>query len=110
VKGVKTFYVTKYEPRMPHPRQLITTISVITLYYPTFFLGENLVGQEGNQISLRFYHQQFTPALVVTVMAHVLMVVVVMVLEVVDLVVVGGMDHTTAHFLREMGNVMCAVT
>ena len=33
-----------------------------------------------------------------------------LVLEVVEWVVVGGMDHTTAHFSREMGNVMCAVT
>ena len=45
-----------------------------------------------------------------TVMAQGQMVVVIMGLVLVVWVVVGGMDHTTAHFLREMGNVMCAVT
>ena len=33
-KGVKAFYVTKYDPRMPHPRQLISTIiSPKMVYY-----------------------------------------------------------------------------
>ena len=55
VKGVKAFYITKYDPRMPHPRQLISNnyhhISndpVLSNLFPR----ENLVGGTRRQRNL----------------------------------------------------------
>ena len=54
-KGVKAFYITKYDPRMPHPRQLISNnyhhISndpVLSNLFPR----ENLVGGTRRQHNL----------------------------------------------------------
>ena len=55
VKGVKAFYITKYDPRMPHPRQLISRNYHHITNHPVLanlFPRENLVGGTRRQRNL----------------------------------------------------------
>ena len=55
VKGVKAFFVTKYDPRMPHPRQLISRNFHHISNHPVLsnlFPRENLIGGTKRQPNL----------------------------------------------------------
>ena len=54
-KGLKAFYITKYDPRLPHPRQLISKNYHHLINHPqlsNLFPRENLIGGTRRQPNL----------------------------------------------------------
>ena len=106
-KGLKAFYISKYDPRLPHPRQLISRNYHHMMGHPilsNLFPRENLVG---GTIGVYPICQKYCLLLSSLVGA---MEVTTLVVEMMMMGVVkeDGMDHTTASSTRIRGGVTCA--
>ena len=106
MKGVKVFYIAKYDMRMPQPRQLISRSYQHIRDHPilsNLFPRENLVGApKDNPTYLKYCHQLFNPAVGLAQGLHMVEMglgLVMMGLQMAKWVVSGegGMAPITAH-------------